>query len=87
LLPGSPPSNNALLDPPMLYAGRGRWTRNDAPTTAFRHHTNSAIASRADGSVRATSAKPNWLTHPNLKIGSIGTTPGPHYVPDWKNWN
>ncbi len=87
LLPGSPPSNNALLDPPMLYAGRGRWTPNDAPTTAFRHINTSANSGRADGSVRATSAKPDWLTHPTLKIGSIGTDNSPHYVPDWKGWN
>ena len=87
LLPGTPPRNNALLDPPMLYAGRGRWRRNESPTTSFRHGAQAAVTARADGSVRAVVAEPGWLTHVELSIGSVGLTNEPHYVPDWRQWD
>ena len=95
LMSGSTPSNNALLDPPMLYRGPGRWRKNKKPTTSFRHDAPSdtpgaAIAVHADGSARAHRAQPGWIDARNLKyrhfIGSVGTDNDPRYVPDWKQW-
>lgn len=95
LLPGRTPSNNALLDPPMLYSGgtpgSGRWTPNPSPTTCFRHQKDRAgigavVAARADASAAATRARPEWLTHLGLGVGSMGTTNDPAYIPDWCEW-
>jgi len=91
LLPGDPPSNTALLDPPMLYRGRGRWRANRAPTTAFRHGASvsmpgSAVGVRADGSAEATPGRPAWIVDRRNAIGSIGTSNDPWYVPDWRRW-
>lgn len=91
LLPGSPPvlpMNNALLDPPMLFSG-GMWMRNESPTTAFRHSSRrnaAAVTARADGSASQNTADPEWLTHLEQRIGSVGMNNDPHYVPDWKRW-
>lgn len=84
LIAGNPARNNALLDPPMLWTGPG-WEKNPYPTTAFRHAGNAAAAG-ADGSVRGWRAQAAWLTDAGLSIGSVGTEPGPHYVPDWERW-
>lgn len=81
-------SNTALLDPPMLFDGQN-WTANPYPTTAFRHgakrlpRTNVACA---DGGVRGVNAEPDWITFPLVRVGSLGTTNDPWYVPDWKEW-
>jgi prepilin-type N-terminal cleavage/methylation domain-containing protein len=94
LLPGTPPINCALLDPPQLFSA-GAWSPNPSPTTSFRHakgrgadpgSAGSVATARADGSASATRADPAWLTYPRLGIGSAGTTNGPHYVPDWRSW-
>lgn len=87
LLPGSPPSNNALLDPPMLFSGSG-WKKNFSPTTAFRHGWGrpTVAAARADGSVASEHADPDDLLYPKDRIGSVGATNDPHYVPDWREW-
>ncbi len=85
LLPGNPPRNNALLDPPMLYQGNGDWTQNYSPTTCFRH-SGATAAARADGAVRLEHAQAGWIIHENLLIGSVGTTNNPHYVPDFSRW-
>lgn len=92
LLPGRTPSNNALLDPPMLYRGRGVWRANRSPTTAFRHAPGrggigSAAAVHADGSATATPGKPAWIVDARNAVGSIGTTNDPAYVPDWRDWH
>jgi prepilin-type N-terminal cleavage/methylation domain-containing protein len=95
-LPGmpstSPPRNTALLDPPQLFAA-GTWFVNQAPTTSFRHGaltrgsgSVSANTARADGSVRAVNARPEWLTHPDIRIGSCGIRNDSGYVPDWTRW-
>ena len=87
MLPGTPVRNTPLLDPPMLFSG-GVWSPNYSPTTAFRHPGGSlgaAVAGRADGSVRAAAAERDWLTHPDLRIGSVGTD-NDNYVPDWRAW-
>ena len=86
LLAGSPPSNNALLDPPLLWDGSGGWSVNPSPTTAFRHAGQAAAGARADGSVSLSPAEASWLVHPEHGVGSVGVTNDPHYVPDWERW-
>ncbi len=93
LLPGfgnQMPSNNALLDPPMLFnrAGGGRWRPNSSPTTAFRHAGTRAALVHADGHAAAIHSQADWLTHPNQGIGSVGGETGlaPGYIPDWAEW-
>ena len=88
--PGVLPASNALLDPPMLYDGRGRWRSNAFPTTCFRHggvgSTASCHAVHADGSARGYRAQASWLTQPEHGIGSIGIHNDPRYIPDWRAW-
>jgi prepilin-type N-terminal cleavage/methylation domain-containing protein len=67
--------NCALLDPPMLYIPSWGWSPNPSPTTAFRHfardsRAGSAVASRADGSVRASKAEAGW-TIAGTVLGSV----------------
>lgn len=84
---GSPrPWNNALLDPPRLYAGMGAWTLNNSPTTAFRH-AGRAAAAHVDGHVATYRAEEGWLTSRRFLIGSVDGANAPHYVPDWRDWN
>lgn len=86
-------TNNALLDPPLLYS-RASWSRNASPTTAFRHAglspaTARTVAVHADGSVLARTADPAALvpTPPGAPlIGSVSAEPGAAYVPDWHSW-
>lgn len=91
LLPGSTPSNTALLDPPFLFDG-GEWIANDSPTTAFRHRATraapgAAAGVRADGSARSTRADIAWIADESAWIGSIGPGNDPAYVPDWRQWS
>ena len=79
------PSNNALLDPPWLFVGRG-WERNEFPTTAFRHVGTQASTARADGSAIATPTSPDLLVDERHRIGSATHDNDPHYVPDWREW-
>lgn len=87
---GALPASNALLDPPQLYSGRGRWRVNGYPTTCFRHGGVGAGAScmavHADGSARGFVAQAGWLTQPEHGIGSIGFQNDPRYIPDWRAW-
>jgi prepilin-type N-terminal cleavage/methylation domain-containing protein len=83
-----PLANCALLDPPRLYSSHS-WHRNDSPTTCFRHmagrgQPGSAVTARADGSVRAVAPEVDWIVEGNM--GSVGTSNGPAYVPDWAEW-
>lgn len=78
------PHNNALLDPPHLYAG-GRWSRNHNPTTCFRHSGRASVA-LADGHVEAFGPRGGRITSQRFGIGSIGEHNDPHYVPDWQAW-
>lgn len=80
LLPGNPPRNSALLDPPMLFGSQRRWRTNAFPTTAFRH-LNSARGAMTDSSVTSLWAQPE-----QLKPDSIGSVEMEHYVPDWRDW-
>ncbi|MBS0196581.1 MAG: prepilin-type N-terminal cleavage/methylation domain-containing protein [Planctomycetes bacterium] len=90
LLAGDPPSNTALLDPPMVFSS-GAWQENPFPTTSFRHHRprvgvgGTTCAARCDGSVRSVIAEPLWLTDPGIAIGSAGGL-DVHYVPDASDW-
>lgn len=91
LLASTPVTNTALLDPPMLFDGSG-WSRNDSPTTAFRHSRQrdtlgDCAAARADGSTGTIRGNPNWLIGSSTYIASIGTTNDPCYVPDWASWS
>ena len=86
LLPvGRSGSSTALLDPPRLYEGPGRWRVNPSPTTAFRH-AGGAAAVHADGSAAAHRSEPGWVTHPRLGVGSVGAQPGPYYVEEPERW-
>jgi prepilin-type N-terminal cleavage/methylation domain-containing protein len=93
MLPSTPLRNCALLEPPEHFARGFGWYPNESPTTAFRHGGSGAakrgqgraVSSRADGSVHATVAQPEWLV-PGFMVGSVGTTNAPHYVPDAAEW-
>jgi prepilin-type N-terminal cleavage/methylation domain-containing protein/prepilin-type processing-associated H-X9-DG protein len=78
-------ANNALLDPPLLYQGHGRWRNNRSPTTSFRH-AGLTNALHADGHVASLPSNPQWITSIEFKIGSVGPDNRPHYVPDWREW-
>lgn len=85
------PSNTALLDPPMLYAGAGAWVQNDFPTTAFRHArgrkaAGTAVTARADTSVRGVGSAGARIVEPGAAIGAARAENGPEYVPDWREW-
>jgi prepilin-type N-terminal cleavage/methylation domain-containing protein len=77
-------SNTALLDPPWLFEDKA-WTKNESPTTAFRHDL-SANAALADGSARSFKADPALLVYTTHAIGSVSATNDPWYVPDWQSW-
>ncbi len=89
MLAGSTPRNCALLDPPFLFDRAEGWSANPAPTTSFRHRLGAlgtTNAARADGSVRAFAANPEWLVDDSLRIGSVGIRNDPRYVPGWTRW-
>jgi prepilin-type processing-associated H-X9-DG protein len=80
--------NNALLDPPCLYAPKNRgnrWPKNSFPTTCFRHNgkTNAVFVDSHCGSMGLEGGK---YTSPAARIGSVGTSNSPHYVPDYLQW-
>lgn len=77
--------NTALLDPPLLFQGRGRWSRNDCPTTAFRHEGRT-LAVTVDGAARAMAPGRGRITNDEPMIGSVGAENDPWYVPDWREW-
>lgn len=77
--------NCALLDPPWIYAGEGRWTENESPTTAFRHNGR-VNAACADGHVDSWFPDGGTMVWSDPPIGSVGRTNDPHYVPTWREW-
>lgn len=89
--PGSNPRSTCLLDPPLLYNGNSSWTRNNSPTTSFRHSAprgkpGVCASFRADGSGQTNrglieNMARNWPT-----IGSLQSEPGWPYIPDWELW-
>jgi prepilin-type N-terminal cleavage/methylation domain-containing protein/prepilin-type processing-associated H-X9-DG protein len=78
------PCNNALLDPPEVFAG-GSWKHNASPTTAFRHIGQANVV-LADGHVAVFSPGAGGLVSKEFGIGSVGPQNDPHYVPDWREW-
>jgi prepilin-type N-terminal cleavage/methylation domain-containing protein/prepilin-type processing-associated H-X9-DG protein len=81
---GDRPQNNALLDPPLLFSG-SRWQANPSPTTCFRH-SGRAGAVAVDGHVEALTPAGGRMTSARFRIGSVGESNDPHYVPDWREW-
>lgn len=80
--------NNALLDPPYRYEPKNRgnrWPKNLFPTTCFRHNgrTNAVFV---DGHCDPMGLEGGKYTSPAAKIGSVGTSNAPHYVPDYQQW-
>lgn len=89
---GDLPMSSALLDPPVLYQGSGRWVENFSPTTAFRHNTDRgrgfgvAVNARADASVHTTGHDPDARMIPEHAIGSISAANDPHYIQRPEQW-
>ena len=82
--PTSGIQNNFLLDPPYIYNKNG-WKENRSPTTCFRHNdkTNAIFA---DGHSEPMTTQGAAYTSPSTKIGSIGTSNVPYYVPNYLQW-
>jgi prepilin-type N-terminal cleavage/methylation domain-containing protein len=76
--------NNALLDPPYLYTSSG-WRKNDFPTTCFRHLEKTSVLF-ADIHCQLMGLEEGEYTHPISKIGSVGSTNAPYYIPDYEKW-
>jgi prepilin-type processing-associated H-X9-DG protein len=76
------PFNNALLDPPWLFQGKGEWTENTCPTTSFRH-AGRCVSAFVDGHVEARGPNGGKITSLQHMIGSVGAANDPHYVPVW----
>jgi prepilin-type processing-associated H-X9-DG protein len=76
--------NNALLDPPYLYKS-GEWKKNPCPTTCFRHNERANVVF-VDGHCGTMDLEGGQYTSPRARIGSVGTSNSPHYVPDWQQW-
>ncbi|MFT5423709.1 MAG: prepilin-type N-terminal cleavage/methylation domain-containing protein [Phycisphaerales bacterium] len=74
--------NSTLLDPPLLFDSRGRWTTNRSPTTSFRHGGASVVAS-ADGGVAAREPAGELKKH---GLGSLSEGVGPWYVQGAEKW-
>jgi prepilin-type N-terminal cleavage/methylation domain-containing protein/prepilin-type processing-associated H-X9-DG protein len=78
--------NNFSLDPPYKYNYRNGWEKNQCPTTCFRHNekTNAIFV---DGHSESMTSKGAKYTSPKAKIGSIGTSNAPYYVPNYRQWS
>lgn len=79
-----PPLNTALLDPPDLYKS-GVWEKNLWPTTCFRHHNKTNVVF-VDGHCSPMDSEGAEYTSPKAKIGSVGKSNAPHYIPDYQQW-
>jgi len=77
-------SNTAMLDPPYLFNGK-TWQKNSSPTTCFRHFGRTAV-SCVDGHCDTLDAQGPYVRD-LAKIGSVGTSNAPHYVPDYLDWS
>jgi prepilin-type N-terminal cleavage/methylation domain-containing protein/prepilin-type processing-associated H-X9-DG protein len=81
--------NNFSLDPPYVYIPQDRggnpWKENKSPTTCFRHNkkTNAVFV---DGHSESVATKGATYSSPRGKIGSIGTSNAPYYVPNYLQW-
>ena len=78
--------NTALLDPPYILAGGGMyWEKNLCPTTCFRHNDTANVVF-VDGHCEPMNSQGTEYTSPKARIGSVGKTNAPHYVPDYRRW-
>ncbi|MCX5632538.1 MAG: prepilin-type N-terminal cleavage/methylation domain-containing protein [Phycisphaerae bacterium] len=78
--------NNFSLDPPYIYnSNYGTWEKNKSPTTCFRHNER-ANTIFVDGHSELMTAKGAAYVSPQAKIGSIGTSNAPYYVPNYLQW-
>jgi prepilin-type processing-associated H-X9-DG protein len=77
-------SNTAMLDPPCLFSGK-TWQKNPSPTTCFRHLDRAVIAF-VDGHCAAVASETPYV-HKLAKVGSVGVSNAPHYVPDYLDWS
>jgi prepilin-type N-terminal cleavage/methylation domain-containing protein/prepilin-type processing-associated H-X9-DG protein len=76
--------NTALLDPPYLYKSNG-WEKNPCPTTCFRHNERVNVVF-VDGHCGPMDLQRAEYTCPEAKIGSVGKSNAPYYVPDYQQW-
>jgi prepilin-type processing-associated H-X9-DG protein len=76
-------SNTALLDPPFLFNGK-TWQKNVSPTTCFRH-SGRAVVAFVDGHCEGMMPEGPYV-HSLARIGSVGASNAPHYVPDYLEW-
>lgn len=76
--------NAALLDPPYLYKSNG-WVKNDFPTTCFRHNDRANVVF-VGGHYGPMTLEGAEYTSPKAKIGSVGKSNAPRYVPDYQQW-
>jgi prepilin-type N-terminal cleavage/methylation domain-containing protein len=77
-------SNTALLDPPSIFNGK-TWQKNASPTTCFRHFGRAAVTF-VDGHCEAMISDGPYV-HKLARIGSVGASNAPHYVPDYLEWS
>ena len=78
--------NTALLDPPYILSNGGTsWTKNGCPTTCFRHN-DKAYAVFVDGHSKPMNSKGAEYTSQRAKIGSVGKSNAPYYIPDYQQW-
>ena len=76
--------NTALLDPPYLYR-TSSWEKNLCPTTCFRHNEKANVVF-VDGHCEPMDLRGAEYSSPKAKIGSVGKSNAPHYVPDYQQW-
>jgi prepilin-type processing-associated H-X9-DG protein/prepilin-type N-terminal cleavage/methylation domain-containing protein len=81
--------NTCLLDGPMVPLvrpdGTVTWNTNHFPTLCFRHRGNASICF-ADGHVESIHMNKATITSERHRTGSVGSSPAPHYVPDYESW-
>jgi len=77
-------TNTCFLDPPFIYS-RGAWVPNKNPTTCFRHAGRANVCF-VDGHVDSINSSDGTLTSKKFRIGYVGRSNAPHYVPDWEEW-
>jgi prepilin-type processing-associated H-X9-DG protein len=83
-------SNNTHIDPGYLFNARTRvWRKQVNPTLCYRHHGRANVFFM-DGHAKAVGLEGGFISSPKLVsgglIGHTGTSNGPHYVPDWREW-
>lgn len=75
-------TSNCLLDPPWTFS-RSRWRKNTSTTLCFRH-AGKANVCFVDGHVEGV--EPTEIVDAEARIGYVGQSNAPHYVPDYEDW-